>query len=120
MGWIDKLLGRKATEDPVTSVQPRFTEHEVGTAFSYLLSFGGTLDDAPPYGTQARTAYLRKMWQSEPILTGAVYALVSKAVAWPWLLSGGKYNVSRAQSLLQHAETARDGRFSLAGQCWIS
>ena len=101
-------------KEVVASVQPRFAEHDVKTAFSYLLSFGNILDDAPAYGTRARTEYLREVWRDEPILTGAVYALVAKVVAWPWLLTGGKYNVSRAQSLLQHAEDGAGWSFFLS------
>lgn len=117
MSWFNRLLRQKSVidkDETIQSVQPRFTEHDVQTAFSYLLSYAQTADSAPPYGTRGRTQYLRRTWRQEPILTGAVYSLVAKATAWPWTLTGGKTKVRRAQELLSTAEAGKGWSFFLS------
>ena len=54
----------------------------------------------PPYGDARRDVYLSDMWRKEPILAGTVDAMVLKAGAWDWTLTGGRNTVAKYHNIL--------------------
>lgn len=88
------------------SVQAERFEHAVEEAYGYLAVFSpqSSKDDVPPYGSPARDVWLSAFWPQEPILAGAVYAMVSKVGAWSYTLTGGRNQVSRSAAILNDAE----------------
>jgi len=66
--------------------------------------FARRADDCPPLGDPARDKYLRDIWKTEPIMAGAIYALVSKMRALGWNLEGGRNKVSQWTKILHEAE----------------
>ncbi len=92
------------------SRQPRFSETRgdsgSGSAFfwTFMESLSGRQDAVPHWGQPGRPASLRRVVREEPILSGAVATIVSKAAALDWQIIGGRNRVGRYHALLGEAE----------------
>ena len=95
------LIGEKAKSQ---SIQSRFDESKVQDSFGFFTLFARSADACPDYGSATRDKYLRDIWKTEPIMAGAVYALVSKMRALGWSLEGGRNKVAQWSSILHEAE----------------
>lgn len=95
------FLGAKAKS---LSMQPRLDPTKLKDAYFFVSMFARKADDCPEYGSLARDAYLRKIWKTEPIMAGAVYAFVSKLRALGWTLEGGRNKVSQWSKILHESE----------------
>lgn len=92
-----------------TSVQPRFSEVSddvISRAYLGIIQLGQAVDQFPPYGSPAREAALRRLIRNdiEPILTGAIGAMVARFVALGWSIHGGRNKAARARRMLADAE----------------
>lgn len=96
--------GARAAGDPVSSIQPRFRQSTVDDAFSFMTSVARKADDLPDYGDPQRDVELRKIWKTEPILSGAVSSMVQKMVSVGWTLTGGRNRAARFAGVLHNAE----------------
>lgn len=90
------------------SRQPRFSEKrgDGGVAFlwTFMESLAGRGEAIPRWGSPGRTAKLRQLVREEPILAGAVAALVAKVQALDWQITGGRNRVARYHAILGEAE----------------
>ncbi len=97
--WLETSKASKTL-----SMQPRLDESKIEQAHYLISMFARRADDCPPLGDDARDGYLRKIWKTEPIMSGAIYAFVSKLRALGWTLEGGRNKVSQWTKILHEAE----------------
>lgn len=67
----------------------------------------------PPWGTAGRPEKLRDFARAEPILSGALGSMVSKAVSLDWQIAGGRNRTMRYQEILAEAEDGAGWSFFL-------
>lgn len=65
-----------------------------------LVSAGIMGQGIPVYGDWRRDSYLKRMWLQEPILAGAVYAIVAKIGALSWTITGPADTVDHYVALI--------------------
>ena len=88
------------------SQQPRL--HNTTDAVQYLLTiWQNTADDMPAWGSTGRAAKLREFARTEPILSGALSSMVSKAMSLDWQIGGGRNRAKQYQELLNEAEDGK-------------
>jgi hypothetical protein len=88
---------------PLTlSQQPRLAN--TAETNSYLMLNWEHSDDIPAWGSQGRVAKLREFARQEPILSGALSSMVSKAQSLDWQVTGGRNRAKHFQELLAEAE----------------
>lgn len=88
------------------SQQPRLAQTQ--DSVQYLLTiWQQSADEIPVWGTPGRTAKLREFARTEPILSGALSSMVSKACSLDWQVIGGRNRVQRYQELLAEAEDGK-------------
>jgi len=83
------------------SRQPRFAETKDLVSFTFTAWEDS--QDFPPWGDAARTSRLRAFAREEPILSGALASMVSKAASLDWAVTGGRNKVQRYQELFANA-----------------
>lgn len=88
------------------SQQPRLGTTQ--DSLSYIMTLWQQAnDDIPAWGTPGRAAKLREFARTEPILSGALSSMVSKACSLDWQVIGGRNRVQRYQELLAEAEDGK-------------
>ena len=84
------------------SQQPRLSNTQ--DIASLVLTLWERSDDMPAWGMTGRTAKLREFARAEPILSGALASMTSKAMSLDWQVIGGRNRARRYQELLNEAE----------------
>lgn len=97
--------------DKSLSQQPRLDQHK--DIFPWIWMLWEQTDDIPAWGTPGRTRRLREIARAEPILSGALASMVSKAVSLDWEITGGRNRVARFHELLSEAEDGKGWSFLL-------
>lgn len=97
--------------DKTTSIQPRASSTRDIT--SWLWSVWQEYEEIPTWGSAGRTAKLREAAQNEPILSGALSSMVSKAVSLDWQITGGRNRTLRYQDVLAEAEDGQGWSYFL-------
>lgn len=84
------------------SRQPRLSNTQ--DISSFVLTMFQKTEDIPAWGQSGRIAKLRELARQEPILSGALSSMVSKAMSLDWQVVGGRNRVRHFQELLAEAE----------------
>jgi len=102
-----------ANNSAVTSIQPRFetTRDQANWLWTIWDAYAG--DAIPPWGSSGRTDKLIEFSKAEPILSGALASMVSKAISLDWQIEGGRNRVRRYQEILAEAEAGQGWSFFL-------
>lgn len=88
---------------PVTlSQQPRLANTQ--DLQTFIFSAFQRAEDIPAWGKRGRIAKLREFARTEPILSGALSSMTSKAMSLDWQVVGGRNRVRQFQELLAEAE----------------
>lgn len=98
------------------SQQPRFAAGNGSEPAPWLWAFWDTYtgeNAIPAWGQAGRADKLREFSQQEPILSGALASIVSKAVSLDWQITGGRNRVLRYQEILAEAEDGAGWSFFL-------
>lgn len=95
------------------SQQPRLGQTQESIPY-FLTIWQQSADDIPAWGAQGRAAKLREFARTEPILSGALSSMVSKACSLDWQVIGGRNRVQRYQELLAEAEDGKGWQDVLA------
>lgn len=98
------------------SQQPRLSNTQDFAQYIFTL-WQQTSDDMPAWSTPGRIAKLRDFARAEPILSGALSSMTSKALSLDWQVIGGRNRARQYQTLLNEAEDGK-GWQSLLGR-WV-
>jgi hypothetical protein len=75
-----------------------------GLSRTLLFQVATVADEAPPWWSPSRDAYLRTFWQSEPFLASAIYSLCARNAGFRWDAVGPPQPVEHVKQVLQTAE----------------
>jgi len=89
------------------SRQPRTKLKKDQTSFFFTGWERERPDEVPKWGQARRNLYLREFAKTEPILSGAVFSMVSKMVSSDWKIVGGRNRVSHFHDILSGAEDGK-------------
>lgn len=95
-----------------TSIQPRFETTRDQANWVWTI-WDAYVDEMPPWGSQGRADKLIEFSKAEPILSGALASMVSKAISLDWQIEGGRNRVRRYQEILAEAEAGQGWSFFL-------
>jgi len=91
------------------SRQPRYNDakYDTGELYYFITQFAKSWDNAPEYGTKTREKYLSQIWRQEPILSGAIFAMVSKSTSWDYDVQGSRNKKLHVERILDNSENGK-------------